>query len=106
LRFFKRVNVDPLGCVVSSAVGATIFGIPGIVLAVPAASVIQTVVVRVVAPAIRRRTIAAVFGVLLGVAGANGPVNAQEAPLTGNQILARATRADVSAYSVSASRRG
>jgi predicted PurR-regulated permease PerM len=100
LIFKKRVNVDPLGCVISSAVGATLFGIPGIILAVPAASVIQTVVVRVVAPAIRRRSTAAVLIVLLAVAGASAPVKAQDARLTGNQILARAARADVSGYSV------
>jgi predicted PurR-regulated permease PerM len=61
LIFKKRVDVDPLGCVVSGAVGGTLFGIPGIILAVPAASVVKTVVVRVIAPAIRRRSIAIVL---------------------------------------------
>jgi predicted PurR-regulated permease PerM len=53
LIFKKHVDVDPLGCVVATAAGGVLFGIPGIVLAVPAASVIKTLVVRVAAPAIR-----------------------------------------------------
>jgi predicted PurR-regulated permease PerM len=58
LIFKKHVDVDPLGCVVATAAGGVLFGIPGIVLAVPAASVIKTLVVRVAAPAIRRRSAA------------------------------------------------
>jgi predicted PurR-regulated permease PerM len=57
--FKKHVDVDPLGCVVATAAGGVFFGIPGIVLAVPAASVIKTLVVRVAAPAIRRRSVVA-----------------------------------------------
>jgi predicted PurR-regulated permease PerM len=53
LIFKRHVDVDPLGCVVATAAGGVFFGIPGVVLAVPAASVIKTLVVRVAAPAIR-----------------------------------------------------
>ncbi len=56
LVFAKRVDVDPLVCVAASAVGGTLFGITGLVLAVPAASVVTTLVVRVAAPALRRRS--------------------------------------------------
>ena len=100
LIFKKQVNLDPLSCVASCAVGGALFGIPGIILAVPAATTIQTIIVRVVAPAIRRRSIAAAFIVLLAV-GSNVPVQAQDSSLTGDQILARAARADgVTGYSV------
>jgi len=51
---FKRaVNLDPLLTVVATAVGGALFGVLGVILAVPAASIVQTIVVRAVAPAIR-----------------------------------------------------
>jgi predicted PurR-regulated permease PerM len=53
LIFKRSLNIDPLLTIVAIAIGGTLFGILGIVLAVPAASVVQTLVVRVVAPAIR-----------------------------------------------------
>jgi predicted PurR-regulated permease PerM len=53
LVFKKRLDVDPLYTTLAIAIGGTLFGIGGVVLAVPAASVLRTLVVRVVAPAIR-----------------------------------------------------
>lgn len=51
---FKRaVNLDPLLTVVATAIGGALFGVLGIILAVPAASIAQTIVIRAVAPAIR-----------------------------------------------------
>lgn len=58
LIFKSRLNVDPLATVLATAVGGAIFGIPGIALAVPAVATIQTLVERVVAPAMRARTAA------------------------------------------------
>lgn len=53
LVFKKRLNIDPLSTTLAVAIGGTLFGIAGVVLAVPAATVLQTLVVRVLAPAIR-----------------------------------------------------
>jgi predicted PurR-regulated permease PerM len=54
-RIFKEtLNLDPFSTTLAVAIGGTLFGTGGIVLAVPAAAVLQTLAVRVVAPAIRR----------------------------------------------------
>jgi predicted PurR-regulated permease PerM len=53
LVFKKGLDLDPLFTVTAIALGGALFGVLGVLLAVPAASVVQTVVVRVVAPAIR-----------------------------------------------------
>jgi len=53
LIFKKGLDIDPLLTVLATALGGALFGVFGVVLAVPAASVIQTVVARVIAPAIR-----------------------------------------------------
>jgi len=53
LIFKKGMDLDPLFTVFAIAIGGALFGVFGIVLAVPAASIVQTVVVRVVAPEIR-----------------------------------------------------
>ena len=50
----RTVHIDPLLVIVSVLVGINLLGIIGAVLAVPIAAGIQVVVVRVVAPAIRR----------------------------------------------------
>jgi len=51
--FKHAVNLDPLLTVVATAIGGALFGVLGIILAVPAASIVQTIVIRAVAPAIR-----------------------------------------------------
>ncbi|MCU1334411.1 MAG: family transporter [Candidatus Angelobacter sp.] len=53
LVFKKRLDIDPLSTTLAVAVGGTLFGIGGVVLAVPAATVLESLVVRVIAPAIR-----------------------------------------------------
>ena len=53
LIFKQRVDVDPLTTILATAVGGALFGISGVVLAVPAAVVIQALVVEVAAPAVR-----------------------------------------------------
>lgn len=54
LVFKKSLHVDPFFTTLAIALGATLFGSGGMLLAVPAAAVMQTLAVRVVAPAIRR----------------------------------------------------
>jgi predicted PurR-regulated permease PerM len=52
--FGKRVQLSFLLIIFSTIVGGTLLGIAGAFLAVPAAAVLQVVVVQIVAPAIRR----------------------------------------------------
>ncbi len=58
LVFKKSLNIDPLSTTLAIAISGALFGMGGVVLAVPAATVIQTIVVRVIAPAIRRNNAA------------------------------------------------
>ncbi|MGP6191834.1 MAG: AI-2E family transporter [Vulcanimicrobiaceae bacterium] len=53
LIFKKGLDVDPLSTILATAIGGALFGINGVVLAVPAAAVLQTIAVRLLAPAIR-----------------------------------------------------
>jgi len=53
LIFKQGLGIDPLFTIVAIALGGALFGIVGVILAVPAAAAIQTIFVRVVAPAIR-----------------------------------------------------
>ncbi|HEY0798125.1 MAG TPA: AI-2E family transporter [Candidatus Baltobacteraceae bacterium] len=53
LIFKKRVDVDPLSVLLGTAIGGALFGIGGIILAVPGVAVLQTLSVRCLAPAIR-----------------------------------------------------
>ncbi len=50
----RAVNVDPLVVIVSVLIGINLLGIIGAILAVPVAAAVQILVVRVLAPAIRR----------------------------------------------------
>jgi predicted PurR-regulated permease PerM len=52
--FGSRVQLSFLLVILATIVGATLLGIPGAFLAVPAAAVLQVIVVRIVAPAIRK----------------------------------------------------
>jgi predicted PurR-regulated permease PerM len=52
--FGQRVQLSFLLIILSTIVGGTLLGIGGAFLAVPAAAVLQVIVVRIVAPAIRR----------------------------------------------------
>jgi predicted PurR-regulated permease PerM len=52
--FGSRVQLSFLLIILSTIVGGTLFGIAGAFLAVPAAAVIQVLIVRIVAPAIRQ----------------------------------------------------
>jgi len=52
--FGQRVQLSFLLIILSTVVGATLLGIGGAFLAVPAAAVLQVLIVRIVAPAIRR----------------------------------------------------
>lgn len=52
--FGQRVQLSFLLVILATIVGGTLLGIPGAFLAVPAAAVMQVVVVRIIAPAIRR----------------------------------------------------
>ena len=56
LVFKRSMSVDPLSTTLAVAVGGTLFGVAGIILAVPAACVLQTLVVDALAPAIRSRS--------------------------------------------------
>ena len=53
LIFQRRLDVDPLAVVLGTAIGGALFGIVGVVLAVPTVAVAQTLVTRVVVPQIR-----------------------------------------------------
>ena len=53
LVFQKGVKLDPIVTIFATTAGGMLFGIFGIVLAIPAASAIQTVIVSAIAPAIR-----------------------------------------------------
>ena len=54
-RVFKEaLNLDPFSTTLAVAIGGTLFGTGGVILAVPAVAVLQTLAVRVLAPAIRR----------------------------------------------------
>lgn len=50
----KAVNLDPLLVLVAITIGVQLLGIVGAILAVPIVAILQVLVVRVVAPAIRR----------------------------------------------------
>ena len=53
-RVFKEtLNLDPFSTTLAVAIGGTLFGTGGVILAVPAAAVLQTLAVRVIAPAIQ-----------------------------------------------------
>jgi predicted PurR-regulated permease PerM len=52
--FGQRVQLSFLLIIFSTVVGGMLLGIPGAFLAVPAAAVLQVVVVKIVAPAVRR----------------------------------------------------
>lgn len=54
LIFKRQLDVDPLATIVGIAVAGTLFGFVGIALAVPAVAVLQTLTIRVIAPAVRR----------------------------------------------------
>jgi predicted PurR-regulated permease PerM len=52
---FKRgLDLAPLTTVLATAIGGGLLGIDGVVLALPAAVILQVIVVRLLAPAIRR----------------------------------------------------
>jgi putative heme transporter len=53
LIFKKRLDVAPLSTVLATAIGGALFGVTGVVLAVPAAAILQMIVLRLLAPAIR-----------------------------------------------------
>lgn len=52
--FNRQTALNPLAIVFATVLGGALLGIPGAVLAVPAASLLQVLVVRVAAPALRR----------------------------------------------------
>lgn len=52
--FGQRVQLSFLLIILATVIGGTLLGIPGAFLAVPAAAVLQVLMVRIVAPAIRR----------------------------------------------------
>jgi predicted PurR-regulated permease PerM len=52
--FGQRVQLSFLLIILATVIGGTLLGIGGAFLAVPAAAVLQVLVVRIVAPAIRR----------------------------------------------------
>jgi predicted PurR-regulated permease PerM len=52
--FGQRVQLSFLLIILATVVGGTLLGIGGAFLAVPAAAVLQVLIVRIVAPAIRR----------------------------------------------------
>lgn len=49
LVFKQRLNLDPLATVVATAIGGALLGIPGVILAVPAAALLQTGIGRALA---------------------------------------------------------
>jgi putative heme transporter len=55
LIFQRGLDVDPLAVLLGTAIGGALFGIAGIVLAVPAVAVLQTIIVRMMMPALRDR---------------------------------------------------
>jgi predicted PurR-regulated permease PerM len=55
LIFQRGLNVDPLAVLLGTAIGGALFGVAGIVLAVPVVSVLQTIIVRMMMPALRGR---------------------------------------------------
>jgi predicted PurR-regulated permease PerM len=57
--FGQRVQLSFLLIIFATVAGSMLLGIPGAFLAVPAAAVLQVIVVRIVAPAVRRATRAA-----------------------------------------------
>ena len=52
--FGQRVQLSFLLIILATVIGGTLLGIPGAFLAVPAAAVLQVLMIRIVAPAIRR----------------------------------------------------
>jgi putative heme transporter len=55
----RQVSVDPLLVIVSVLIGLNLLGVVGAILAVPIAAAVQVLIVKVVAPAIRRKYAAA-----------------------------------------------
>jgi predicted PurR-regulated permease PerM len=53
LIFKKQLDVEPLSTVLATAIGGTLFGINGVILAVPAAAILKSLTVRVLVPAVR-----------------------------------------------------
>lgn len=80
----RAVKVNPLVVIVSVLIGINLLGIIGAILAVPVAAAVQTFVVRVLAPAIRRTSASHRPPVTAFViAEAEPPPDAQEEPLAG-----------------------
>jgi predicted PurR-regulated permease PerM len=52
--FNRQTELSPLAIVFATVLGGALLGIPGAVLAVPVASLLQVLVVRVIAPAVRK----------------------------------------------------
>lgn len=52
----RAVALHPLAIVVALVIGSALLGVPGAILAVPTAAIVQVLVLRVVAPSIRART--------------------------------------------------
>ncbi len=100
LIFKQYVDVDPFGCVLASMIGGALFGIPGVVLAVPAASVVKTAAVRVLAPMVTRRN-AAILALVALLAFGRAASCSADTKLSGDEILARTARTgSVQSYSV------
>jgi predicted PurR-regulated permease PerM len=55
LIFQRGLDVDPLAVLLGTAIGGALFGVAGIVLAVPAVAVLQTIIERMMMPALRGR---------------------------------------------------
>jgi predicted PurR-regulated permease PerM len=54
----RAVALHPLAIVIALVIGSALLGIPGAILAVPTAAVIQVIVLRVIVPAVRARSVA------------------------------------------------
>ena len=53
LVFKKQLNLDPLATVLATGIGGAVLGVAGVVLAIPATALLQTVIGRAVLPALR-----------------------------------------------------
>jgi len=53
LIFKKQLDVEPLATILATAIGGALFGLNGVVLAVPAAAVLQSLTMRLLVPAVR-----------------------------------------------------
>jgi len=54
LIFKQRLNLDPLATVLATGIGGAVLGVPGVVLAIPFAALLQTIFQRAIAPALRQ----------------------------------------------------